>query len=252
MNERHRMQYLDAMGIEMFVPRFVLHGAAQTVQAELPVELRTSSPAEDTLPERSEKPSGGGSLLASLRSANKELKAKVEPKVEPGHAASVNHEAVEKKPESAQFQIGFWWTHSGLIVLDARRPNAALPTDAFLNNVLLANHLIQHPLPGAEVIRWPLAKGRDNSWHAAGAMMQELLQARRGEKPAKFCLAWGKSALRSVMPEADFDQLKFNVFSIPQLNCELLCLPEVEHFLRQCDDKKRLWALFSPLRKAFD
>lgn len=45
MNEQRRMQYLDAMGIDMFVPRFVLAGAALSSQCELPVAKQAAAPA---------------------------------------------------------------------------------------------------------------------------------------------------------------------------------------------------------------
>jgi hypothetical protein len=242
------MQYLDAMGIEMFVPRLSLPLESEPSLAELPIELRTIESAEDLLPERGQ-PVGGGSLLDSLRGAD----THPQPVSKPAAVSKTPHSEVgnESSEPTAQFQIGFWWTQSGLIVLDSRRPNAALPTDALINNVLIANGLIQYPLPAAEVIRWPLAKGQDASWRSASAMMHELLRARRGDKPAKYCVVWGEACLRSLIPGANYSKVLFKSVELPQLNCKLLCLPEPEQFLRQCQDKASLWQAFNPLRVEF-
>lgn len=69
MNEQQRMQYLDAMGIDMFVPRYVLPNALASKPCLLPVApvAKAAKTANDST--RSHAPINTNELLASVKEA---------------------------------------------------------------------------------------------------------------------------------------------------------------------------------------
>ncbi len=67
MNERQRMQYLDAMGIDMFVPKVILPNAKASVVCELPVASaaesaanQSAAPPSTAIPTSSSPPASAG------------------------------------------------------------------------------------------------------------------------------------------------------------------------------------------------
>lgn len=256
MNERQRMQYLDAMGIEMFVPRLVLPNAAETVECELPIEYRSVSVDLETLPER-QKSDKAAAFLSSLRQQDSKptpiLKAE-DKGLDRSASALVDEIAKEAKViESTRFTLGLWTVESGLQILDTRTPGDALPTDALLNNILMANGLLKAQLPRAEILNWPYAgvSGVNASWPAAIEMMKEFLGARLEIKAVSFILLWGEDAAKVVLGEDfNFSDSLYTICKPEHFQAQALVLPSLKHFLQNPLEKKFLWEAFKPLRSA--
>lgn len=249
MNELQRMQYLEAMGVDMFVPRFVLPHAPAPRLAELPQS---------------------GEIAVAVAEREPAVSEEHEQRVLPGRAAAVNRivdldfqtksqkqkadeSAVEKKPavpkpvsespaakEIARFSLALWRINSDVLVVDSRRPKAALPTETLLSNILFQLNLLRQPLPKAEFLNWPMAGGNDHGWDAASEMARAFLEGRLLSSPVRYMIIMGSEAGRAILqqdkPDHIGETVRMEVFA-----ADALVLPSLADILYQPELKKRVW-----------
>lgn len=256
MNERQRMQYLDALGVEMFTPRWVLPGAQLSRQCQLPVAEadialdQAGKPVSQGGASQHAGHAGGaqerprpatGSLVDSL------LETATPPRATPvaGERAAALVAASGEKKQKAAFSLAFWRIHPQVMVVDTRQPSKALPTEALLRNFVKVLGLTQS-LPRAEIQNWPLAGGGDQGWDAALEMIQAFLESRLLSQPVRYLVLMGSDAVKTILdnPEAAVGS-RVNVDTFA---CEALIAPSLTDLLLEPGQKAVLWRLCSPLR----
>lgn len=258
MNELQRMQYLDAMGIEMFVPRLLLSHSAKSLRCELPVttELMPVPDQQDSrsLPQLAkgvhsvvEATADAGSRVLSefSREASAPAKLARAEVLLPQNTPSAN------PVEDVRFSLSLWSLENGVMIIDSREPRAAFPTDKLLFNILLSTGFLSLNLPRAEVLNWPLAASRnaDHGWQAASDMVHAYLEASSQKKMLRQLVLMGSDAWRAVLGPDLGSELEHGHKSVLKtLEAQILILPSLVEILRKPEYKKRVWHFLSDLQ----
>ncbi len=192
MNEAARAQYLDAMGIEQFVPRYSLPHSAGSVLCKPSIEWlddtlfdasdlglgqhHNTPPATHTYDGNAYAPLEEGEPKAAANQAQGSVNADPfgpksqstqgmqafltsEPMTEPLRKVDTDltlQQWVAKKPHKVlRFHLLVWVLDNGVMLVDTHLPKAALPTPALLKNIVYAlDAHLTIPAPGT--IRWPV------------------------------------------------------------------------------------------------
>lgn len=198
MLEKHRLTYLDALGIDNYMPRCVLPHAMPSQllpdealaeptafsTADAPVVESITSTTENSLERsldrplenplesslvRATSPSALDELLGNTPAAAKALDVNDEgtsqshPEGNKQSEAAVSAKEAANNPSSGastdiRFALNTWRVSNDILVLDSRQPGAALPTDRLLQNILRSMDCHLAQLPQSEILRWPLFK----------------------------------------------------------------------------------------------
>lgn len=261
MNERQRTEYLEAMGIQTFVPRWVLPAAAPCRQAPLPEPVEAANAVASV--EAPDKPLGQSELgqskgeprKASIQRvsgiigelAGKEP-ARAEPKAAPGPAASQAKRVLDvlagpAPTETVHFSLSLWRVSEGLMVIDSHQTRQALPTNTLLSNILFAKGL-RAPLPRSEVLNWPVpgAVDGEGGWTQAREMVQAFLNARFERQPVQSVWLMGEAAYRAVCAaEDDYHENIGQLRDLSALGCLAVVLPSLTDMLRSPSLKAPAW-----------
>lgn len=251
--ENIRQQYLQAMGIESYLPRWQLPGAAPSPVAMedlLDDEPREPSSAETARPV-SREPVTGSPLHARL---NVDLEAKP-PRVK---TAVDTAATVVPQPRAPRFALGIWQISPQILVLDSRRPDLALPVGQLLQNIALALGL-NGPPPELEVLRRPLADSGDfhESEADARAQVRAFLAARVGAQDIRQILLMGAPAIRFALHEeqlAAAGELRSLIgkpipLQLEDLALQAIALPSLATILQRPELKPRVWSAIKHLRQ---
>jgi hypothetical protein len=253
MNEQRRMEYLEAMGVDMFTPRWVLPGAKSSHQCELPVAPAPGAEAANTPNmdfDREPPPRRETSVGALVDTLLQKTPAAPQPQPQPS-VADVPEPAPEPAPvpqESAAFALAFWRVHPDVMVVDSRQQKA-LPTEALLQGMLSAVGVSAN-LPRAEILTWPMPGAGEKTWPAAREMVQAFLEGRLLSQPVRLLLVMGSDACKAVLGEKP-DELVPSGTGVVQLDsfaCEAIVTPSLADLLMQPKQKSVLWAALKPLR----
>lgn len=256
MNERQRMQYLEAMGIDCFVPRFSMPQAKVSVACELPiandgvnrrVETETADSAVDQVEalQRVKKDAQAHQqsvpAIASVlsESPEKPTESTATPK---SSIQSILDVIQAPAPEQVSFNLALW--HIGhLQVIDSRQSGDALPTDSLLSNILLSFGCLDTQLPRVERIDWPMVQtAQDKSWQAAREMVQGFLDGRLLSKPVSHFLLFGQDACHAILGEdSDFLSACYTTVSIEAYDAHAIVLPSLAEILRDAQLKYKVW-----------
>lgn len=184
MNELIRMQYIDAMGIDMFVPRRQLLNAKASGLCDLPVRVKSGesvgapsaladhliSDARGELEHRPLSKSSGAAVQSILEDFTKPSKdnrsvSSTSSPISSSEALTHNQsEAIASKSEKSavvenvfslisrkvsrekvDFSLGLWRVGHDLQVIDSRSRGDALPTETLLRNILRSHECISSP-----------------------------------------------------------------------------------------------------------
>lgn len=248
MNELQRMQYLEAMGVDMFVPRFILPHAPVPRRAQLPQSAEiTGAPArEPVVSEEMEQRALPKHAAAVNRIVNLNFQTDSPQQVVGDSAAEkpvLPPKPVSESPpakEIARFSLALWRINSDVLVVDSRRPKAALPTESLLSNILFQLSLLKQPLPRAEFLNWPMAGGNDHGWNAASEMARAFLEGRLLSNPVRYVVVMGSDAARALLQqdasESIGDKIRMETFA-----ADALVLPSLADILHQPELKKQVW-----------
>ncbi len=245
------MQYLDAMGVDMFVPRFIMSAALAPRQAELPqksgpVGTPAVSPVNSEEAESRVLPERASNLVNRIVSgfqAESRGKTGEDARMpEPAPTRDTNAPVIETPvpKERAQFSLALWRISDEILVVDSRRPKAALPTEALLSNILFQSGLLRQPLPRAEFLNWPMAGGFDQSWDAAGEMVQAFLEGRLLSSPVKQMVIMGDDAGRAILQQ-DVRDKTGSIVAVDVFTANAVILPSLADILYQPELKKTVW-----------
>jgi hypothetical protein len=264
MNERLRMEYLEAMGITMFVPRRILPGARASTQAVVPqVVSAEEAPAVDRRPAEVVSLAEAVSLkevqspnqervppTQELPAAPRQIQAAVSDIMETFSRPASRADAL---PESAgapaavteppvQFALSIWRPSPALMILDSRHAGGALPTQALLENILRAKGLSLPPSK-PDILVWPHGgMAPAPGWDAAREMLQAFLQARLERQPAQYLWLMGESACNAVLADRSFQESLGLAINLDTLASLAVVLPSLADMLQQPALKARTWA----------
>ncbi len=280
MNERQRMQYLETMGIDCFVPRFVLPEAKSSIVCELPVandairafsaegivsDAVASQEAASLLAGPGSAPNSDTSAFAPLggpkRISFDDILDGKKPEVlvkeaSPEDLGSEVAQApiastVDTPKEEVQFSLSLWHVDN-VQIIDSRKPGDALPTDALLSNILLALGGLTTQLPRVERIEWPMVEtATDKSWQAAREMVQGFLEGRLFAKPVSHIVLFGHDACSAVLgTEVDFIQQQYQTLPVDAFEASAIVLPSLADILRAPTFKADVWRALTVLNRA--
>lgn len=274
MNELQRTEYLTALGITSYMPRFRLPLAAEPLQAPLPpppeavpdvapaaavmAAVDTSAgtgaesvasgavPAEISAPDiaRPVDPAGASSASAPgfervIGSITSETKiGTVAKKVVP---VSAPQQAV--KP----FVLSCWWLGEDLLAVDSRAPGTALPVEALFGNIVRA--LGWHQLSTErDKFKWPLA---ENPFAAAADASDardtcsSWLEAAYARKPVKSIWLMGSQAQEFCSPLTSSASPQETVSDWQGV--AVVSMPSLTELLTEPARKRDLWQLLRKL-----
>ena len=283
MNELTRMQYLDAMGIDMFVPTMRLSNAKVSVLCPLPEaeilpsasnealsdigsNLSQAQPSADSpikatsivassLSEATS-PVAVANVLADLRGDAKPNRVPApNPTVSSDEQAASPHALVKLTP--AKFTLGMWRVGTHLQVLDSRAEGDALPTDVLLRNILRAHDLLPQSMPSQEILHWPLpgVALSDTSWAAAHEMVMSFLEGRLLANPVTHFVLFGEDAFCALMGEAEaanFTDALYQTVAVDAFAADAIVLPSLRYLLNNPLEKKLLWPIMQLLSHRID
>ena len=254
MNELQRQNYLSALGIENYMPRWRLPFAPEPIACVLPelafeqlessdspavIEQSISSVISSVIPSKTE------SAIAIDVLVNLDVRQK--PSV-PINAAAILQQLEDKKPAVvAPFSLSVWRPIPGFLIIDSRNTTLALPTDLLLNNILRAC-LAEKFNSSEEVLRWPMIENRfvsrteidaRNELQTWLAVENELRPINRlwllGENSGKYFIADDVSTIEQRWHKVAVSGLA------GQMQLTALLLPSLNELLQNPSDKARLW-----------
>lgn len=249
MNELQRMQYLEAMGVDTFVPRFVLSHAPLPKLAELPQSAEMVGAAlarEPAISEEHEQRVLPERAAAVNRIVNLDFQMESRRRAEDSSGAEKrgsSPQPISECPpvkEIARFSLALWRINNDVLVVDSRRPKAALPTETLLSNILFQLNLLRQPLPRADFLNWPMAGGNDHSWDAASEMARAFLEGRLLSNPVRHMILMGSEAGRAILQQDTRDHIGDKV-RMEAFAADALVLPSLADILYQPELKKRVW-----------
>lgn len=243
-NEAQRAQYLNAMGLSVFVPRVRLIGAKVSVQAKLPVAQSSSASKAVSQP-------------AAARVLMDEVLAKpaVEKPVDAAPAPSVHPKPSEHVPLVEPFSLSLWRPNAHWLILDQRDAAAALPTHQLLQNILRAMGCDER-LAEPQVLQWPVAGLTEEAapLQDAQAMLQGVLQGRLATQAATHLWVMGEILQKVVLSAALHEKLQKDrvaqVLALDDFNALGLVLPSLTNILRKPSLKADVWSVLSSYKLA--
>lgn len=268
MNEQRRMQYLEELGIEMFVPRWILPAAKASVQALLPEPSPAETPSAVAVSAAATVLSVASVAPVAVMSEPQVRPERTEPQAVSGLVSGIIGElggksAEADKPRTASrppqeagteaqavhFSLSIWPVNANLMVLDSRHAREALPTQALLRNIVFAKGFSE-PLTKPEVLNWPLfaAVEYTGGWDEAGEMVRAFLKARLELQPVQTLWVMGMDAYGALFGEtASYEGKVGSVLDIPELATLGVVLPSLTDVLKQPQLKAKVWSTIRAL-----
>ncbi len=254
MNEIQRQAYLSALGIENYMPRWLLVSAPVPSECVLPViEIDNPEPVVFSPPADSQVPkvilnsvSTGNSQTPVTMLDGLDLKQRAP---SPVNATAILQQLEAKKPSTiAPFSLSLWRPVPGFLIIDSRNTALALPTELLLKNILLTMFDSSIVNLKEEVIRWPMIENRfvsraevdaRNELQTWLAVENELRPINRlwlmGENASKYFVAEDLSILGALWQTQSVQGL-VGVNSVAAL-----LLPALSEILQSPIDKALLW-----------
>lgn len=270
MSEQRRQEYLEALGIDQFVPRRRLP-AAKASRALVRLHCADTSTAASV--ERSEwvEPVKRADRIESAdrigRAESAERAERGEPSEIPSgqptsapQAAAALVDSVARRlgdqthaPAKPDAQISGLvpvqkvlrfaltvWHLPGWLWIDSRQSQDALPTDALLHNILHALGL--HAPVKAEVINWPPVESpiQSQDWPQAREMLKSFLSPRLGAGERLILL--GEAAYNACTDGPfDYQQRLASGAGLSRRDNPSLLLPSLAQILREPTLKAQVW-----------
>lgn len=249
MTEQRRLEYLDALGIEQFVPRKVLPGAKPSLALIRTAIIDTAAadvtsdsvahPEIQPLPltDHAVKPVAALVEQVTTRLASPDATTAFisQPTKQPPRPQS----SLVPPQRVLRFALTVWHL-PGWLWIDSRQSQQALPTDALLHNILFALKINQ-PVK-AEVITWPPVESplQTQDWPEARDMLNSFLAPRlnAGER----LILLGEAAYNACT-QGPFDYAERLAQGLPLQHPTNPCLllPSLAQLLNQPALKAGMW-----------
>lgn len=248
MNELQRQAYLSAMGIDGYMPRWCLPCAPEPMACLMPLVLGASAiltgkQEADSLELPSTVLESGVSpaLLDSL--INSDIKSKSNSSIV--NATTILQQLEEQRaPVVLPFSLSIWRPLSGLLIIDSRNTNLALPTELLLGNILRIYTGSTSFILDEEVMRWPMIENRFVSRTADDARneLQTWLAVENELRPINRLWLMGENAATYLLPKnTDWENSCWKNSTLENLSINALILPSLNCLLQQPQKKAKLW-----------
>jgi hypothetical protein len=258
MDAHTRQQYLEAMGIRQWVPRYRLPLAPSPIQAEMPEggtliqeprEIENKPvPENKATPARREKKPGNMSRIQAELGMGPVAEPKANEKREaPAPVAAVPDNSFALAMINAGPAVLL------LAELPAGASSVSVPVRRFVQELFFALGL-GRVIEKAEVFNWPMTLHGDHSETAAREALQASLRNYgSGETPLATIIALGETPTRHLLDGGEaLDELRGRVHTVKGIKARLL----VTHGITALFDapllKKQLWADLLPLLQRDD
>ena len=211
MHEAQRLTYLAHLGIDHYVARKPLQGAAPSVMPPVVVDEATPHLQE--------------MVAESVSTVERQQQVPIKPQT-----------------ETIRFSLHCWRIGDDLLVLDTHEPGAALPTDTLLLNIVRSIGYPLQQLPQSEPLRWPLFENdqQANDENQARAMVQAYIQAQLSKQPANHLLLMGADAAKFTLDTFDgWQSVRGKHFQ--QWQSTLIVIPSLAEMLREPLLKRLAW-----------
>lgn len=239
------MEYLAALGIDMYMPRRQLPGARPSpVLAARPPAL-PESPRCPAIPvtERSllETPSVNVDNAGIHQLVDALVEDKSVPRQPVHHQAQRAGTASAATTASIRFVLNCWRVSPDLLIIDSHQPGRALPTDALLCNILRAIGLPAR-LPQAETLRWPVIRQSEARLSDAREMVGGFLAGHMQARPVESVWLMGEAAIRVCTDhDAPINECLGQKLSLPGVAVPALALPSLLDMLVDSRLKAVTW-----------
>jgi hypothetical protein len=279
MNELQRQQYLDAMGIDTYMPRWILPAAPAPVACDvsfLPllleaplagidasVDTAVDTGVENRVESRADPrvampaPHAAPAVAATAPRPVLDVLLATGVAATPAIAAATRGESTPTAeplaaPQPAvEFVLSVWRVSPQLMVIDTRKAQLALPTDALLGNILLALGYPPQPLPPADILRWPPANSPSIGKTAADARewLDTFLEIRLHADPVQHLLLMGEACLYILPEGSDYETLLGHAVELPALQTTAVVVCGLSDMLLEPLRKRQTWQALQPLRQ---
>ena len=262
MNELQRTEYLTALGVTSYMPRFRLPLAPEPLQAPLPPaieESRETAPAAASVMAAVGATSVQADPAGALQVPADSASTSPEPTPDMGRVigsitaeARVNADAPRTVPVAppqrkvAPFVLSYWRLGDEVLAVDSREPGTALPVESLFGNI--ARALGWHQLESERnKLRWPLAENPFAA--AAGAedardTCSSWLEAACLRSPVKSIWLMGEQAQEFCNPVSPEDQ---GEKASDWQGVRIALMPSLTELLQAPARKRELWDLLRKL-----
>lgn len=285
MHELARQHYLEAMGIQTYMPRLVLPAAPIPMQCDLSGLDREGSPSAPAseavhrlLAESVGAEGGRNAGEAAITSSERNTAVtdtQGSAKASTAGAQSVNEllasmgtlpaQARNTKPEPKAAAVATaapivplsvsLWQFAGLIVLADRHPEQALPVNLLLKNILVALGRTRDKTDAPEVLKWPLEGVPVAQAGPALTYFSSIILARRLPDQETTLLCFGaqisEQLLSSDAVTADSETGGISHGELTLSGSDkipAIALPSLEDILRTPSLKPAVWQALAKLR----
>lgn len=263
MNEYRRQSYLSALGLEDYAPRWLLPGAPASVACGLPEfpadEFYSepeyqAEPASEAAPQLNPaaNPESAGKGASSIAELMRDM---IEPaassKSQPAKAESTPTASESSAPTIKPFTLSIWRSALPVLILDARQPKSAMPTERLLRD-LLAGMGLQEPASLAEeVLSWPLVENAAVKLTAedARAELNTWLETELGRRPVRQLIFMGSEAARYFLSQEAAEEAQlWQLLKLSGFEPSALLVPSLIELLQQPLLKRDLWLALQGIR----
>jgi len=251
MNELHRQMYLAALGVDTYMPRWLLPFAPQSVPCEFPQNIHQIihdadvSRSTDIVTTSFVKPSVNevsavSHLINDITKANETIKTSVKPL---GATDILAH--LDTKPKTIEsFSLSIWRPENGVMLIDSRNTKLALPTELLMNNLLRAEFKNQPVQSMAEVLRWPMIENSftKRTENDARIDLQTWLSVQHEIRPIRYLWLMGENAASYFLPtDISFQKVLFKSQILINSSISALVLPSLNELLQHPSWKQSLF-----------
>jgi hypothetical protein len=255
MQELRRQRYLAALGIDSYMPLMQFDMAPAPVLCELPLATDTIDTSfngtiivDDGLENSlADSPLSLVVLEQTAQAIDKVFKSLVETpapaEIKNSPALVQPEKVVANNRPAVTFSLSMWYSHDDWLVIDSRKPQAALPTSALLNNIIPA--LWQKPLRKGveEVWHWPFA-GNSFSHQTeedAKDALSVWIEVAHEQRSVNRLLVMGEVAWRYIgIPSTTYEESLWQHYPLAN-GVTAWVVPSLVELLENPHSKKKLW-----------
>ena len=245
MNEVQRLQYLDAMGLDSYLPRRVLPGALPSVLCPWPAEVPVfadEQPVVATPAARHTAASGAAVDKQVMSRLQQDLQGPARKQPATKTPVAPPPTATPPAPVSVQqFQLALFQPAAALMVLVPAQHLESRHLQ-LLKNILLAIQIKVDALVPVDNFIWPPrlqagTKTMDSSISAARETLHALLEGHQLKSGLRQVLVFGGELATQLFPPEELKPL------------QVFPLPDLQHMLEDGEQKKITWQQIRVLKQ---
>lgn len=253
MQELRRQRYLAALGIDSYMPLMQFDMAPAPVLCELPLTTDTIDASfnvaatidGDLDNSVANSPLSPVVLEQTAQTIDKVFKSLVEAPVEIKNSAAVvqPEKIIQNNSPAVTFSLSMWYSHDDWLVIDSRKPQAALPTSGLLSNIIQG--IWQKPLRNGveEVWHWPFAENSfaHQTEEDAKDALSVWIEVAHEQHSVNKLLVMGEVAWRYVgIPSTTYDESLWQHYQLAG-GVTAWVVPSLVELLENPGSKKKLW-----------